>query len=63
MRKIIKRILMIVTDMAVIAGAYIIGRNIGYEEWWCDGEMCGAYSDACCDDEDSSADIPDFENI
>lgn len=63
MRKIIKAIVMMIVDLAVIAGAYILGRNTGYEEGWCDGELCGACSGACRDDEENSADIPDFENI
>ncbi len=66
MRKnIIKTIVCIAINSAVLAITYKLGRNSGYEEGYNDGEIAGGCKRCAMYDEDSDtcADIPDFEGL
>ena len=63
MRKnVIKTVICIALNTAVLTAAYKLGEKNGYEDGWNDGEMTSA-CERCCygGEEECSADIPDFE--
>ena len=66
MRKnVIKTMICIAINTAVLTIAYKLGEKNGYTDGWNDGEIAGGCKRCVMYDEDSDtcADIPDFEGI
>lgn len=60
-----RNIIKVIIDLAVIAAAYVIGKNKGYEKGWTDGNMATACKRCVYHDDETEdcPDIPDFEGM